>query len=320
MAKFIVTGGAGFIGSHFVDHALAQNHDVTVFDNLSTGQMFFLESAQESKKFKFVKGDICDLRQIENAIADAKPDWVIHLAANADIRFGLEQPRKDLDVNTIGSWNVLEAMRKSSCKKILFSSTGSVYGEPAVFPTPETCPFPEQTSLYAASKVAAEGMISAYCHGFQFTGLVFRFVSILGPRYSHGHVFDFVKQLRQDSSKLKVLGNGRQNKSYLNVSDLIAGLQVGLNKATSGFHVLNIGHDGSLVVDESIATIAKTLKMSPKIEHTGGERGWVGDSPRIQLDTTKLKKWGWQAQIDLHQSVQQTAEYLMAHPKLLERE
>lgn len=320
MGKYLVTGGAGFIGSHFVDNALAQNHEVLAFDDLSTGQMFFLESAQKSKKFTFQKGDICNLGQLENTVKSFKPDWVIHLAANADIRFGLDQPRKDLDVNTIGSWNVLEAMRKNDCRKILFSSTGSVYGEPNVFPTPETCPFPEQTSLYAASKVSAEGMISAYCHGFGFTGLVYRFVSILGPRYTHGHVFDFVKQLKKDSSKLKVLGNGKQNKSYLHVNDLIAGLSLGIEKATPGFHVLNIGHDGSLVVDDSIKTITQTMKVSPKLEHTGGERGWVGDSPRIQLDTSKLKKWGWKAKIDLHQSVRETAEYLMSHPNLLERD
>ncbi len=320
MKKFLVTGGAGFIGSHFVDYALALGHQVMAFDNLSTGQMFFLEGAQKSKNFSFIKGDICELSQIEKAVQNIKPDWVIHLAANADIRFGLDHPRKDLDVNTIGSWNVLEAMRKVDCKKILFSSTGSVYGEPTVFPTPEDCPFPVQTSLYAASKVSAEGLISAYAHGFGFTGLVYRFVSILGPRYTHGHVFDFVKQLRQDPSKLKVLGNGKQNKSYLHVNDLIKGLFTGIEKTSTGFQVVNIGHDGSLVVDDSIQTITKTLKVSPKIEHTGGERGWIGDSPRIQLDTTKLKKWGWSATVDLHQSVRETTEYLIQHSNLLDRE
>lgn len=317
--KFLVTGGAGFIGSHFVDQALARGHAVTVFDNLATGNMFFLQEAQKSKQFQFIRGDICDLPQLESTMVKLQPDWVIHLAANADIRFGLDQPRKDLDVNTIGTWNVLESMRRNSPRKILFSSTGSVYGEPKVFPTPEECPFPEQTSLYAAAKVAGESLISAYCHGFGFTGLVYRFVSILGPRYTHGHVFDFVKALRKNANELHVLGNGKQNKSYLHVNDLITGLFVGIDKFKPGFQVFNIGHDDSLVVDDSVKTIISTLKLSPKIEHSGGERGWVGDSPRIQLDTKKLKSLGWMAKKGLHESVRETAEYLIQHPQLLER-
>lgn len=315
-----ITGGAGFIGSSLADRALSLGHKVTAFDNLSTGQMHFLKSASTNPNFKLIKGDIRELSQIEKALMDAKPDWVIHFAANADVRFGLERTRRDLDYNTIGTWNVLESTRKSGCKKILFSSTGSVYGEPTVFPTPEDCPFPIQTSLYAASKVAGENLISAYCHGFGMTGLVFRFVSILGPRYTHGHVFDFVKQLRANPKTLKILGNGKQNKSYLHINDLVDGLILTLGKAKPGFEVFNIGHDDSLIVDDSASTIAAAMGLKPNFEHSGGERGWVGDSPRIQLDTAKLKKLGWSAKINLKTSVQETVKYLMENSFLLDQE
>lgn len=316
--NFFVTGGAGFIGSSFVDRALEQGHTVCVFDNLSTGKELFLMQAKGHPKFKFIKGDIREFDQISKAISTSKADWIIHLAANADIRFGLDRPRRDLDYNTIGTWNVVESARVAGISNILFSSTGSVYGEPEIFPTPENCPFPVQTSLYAASKVAGENIISAYCHGYGMNGLVFRFVSILGPRYTHGHVFDFVKQLKTDSSKLKILGNGKQNKSYLHVQDLIDGLFLTIGKELKGYNVFNIGHDDSLVVDDSAGTICKTLGLTPKLEHTGGERGWVGDSPRIQLDTTKLKKLGWSPKHDLHASVASTVKYLNENSFLME--
>lgn len=316
--RIFVTGGAGFIGSNFVDRALLQGFQVLAFDDLSTGRQFFLKDAEKNPNFKFVKGDIRDLSQLDVAIGAFKPNWVVHLAANADVRFGLERTRRDLDYNTIGTWNVVESMRKAGCRNILFSSTGSVYGEPNIFPTPEDCPFPVQTSLYGASKAAGENLISAYCHGFEINALVFRFVSILGPRYTHGHIFDFVKALKKDSSTLKILGNGKQNKSYLHVSDLMDGLFLVISKELKGFNVFNIGHDSSLVVDESATVICSTMKLKPKFEHSGGERGWVGDSPRIQLDITKIKNLGWKPKWDLHSSVKDTVKYLNENPFLMD--
>lgn len=289
-----------------------------VFDNLSTGKMFFLKDASKSSEFSLIEGDIRHFPEVEAAVQNFKPNWVVHFAANADVRFGLERTRRDLDYNTIGTWNVLESARKADCQNILFSSTGSVYGEPEIFPTPETCPFPIQTSLYGASKAAGENLISAYCHGFGMNALVFRFVSILGPRYTHGHVFDFVKQLRSDAKALKILGNGKQNKSYLHVSDLMAGLFLAMDKDLKGFNVFNIGHEDSLVVDESARTICKTMNINPQFEHSGGERGWIGDSPRIQLDTTKLRGLGWKPEHDLKTSVASTVQYLMENSFLLE--
>ena len=319
--RFFITGGAGFIGSTLCDALLAAGHEVRVFDDLSTGRDFFLEGAKKNSRFSFFLGDIRELEAVGAALQGYAPDWVVHFAANADVRKGTDRPRRDLDYNTIGTWNVLEATRLAGCKRIVFSSTGSVYGEPEVFPTPENAPFPEQTSLYGASKLAGEGLISAYAHGFGFTGIVFRFVSILGPRYTHGHVFDFVRHLRKDPNELPVLGDGNQNKSYLHIDDLMAGLTLVMNRFhdKSGFHVFNIGHDDSLTVNRSIDTITERMGIKPARKYSGGTRGWIGDSPRIQLDTAKLKALGWAPKHSLRDSVIATVDYLQQHAFLLEQ-
>ncbi len=318
MAKFLVTGGAGFIGSHFCDAALSRGHQVLAYDNLETGNKIFLTDALKNSKFQLLEGDIRELEQLSKAAQEFRPDWVIHFAANADVRQGLDRPRRDLDYNTTGTWNVAEAARRSGCSRILFSSTGSVYGEPKIFPTPETCPFPEQTSLYGASKCAGEAILSAYSHGYGMNNTVFRFVSILGPRYSHGHVFDFTHRLRQDPTQLKILGNGKQLKSYLHVFDLMNGLWKVIDAEPKGFQVFNIGHDDALTVDRSVSYIVDELKISPKYNYTGGERGWIGDSPRIQLDCTKLKTLGWKAERSLEQGVRDTVKYLKENSFLFE--
>src|SRR5436305_6331592 len=211
--RCLVTGAAGFIGSNLVDRLLSLGHEVTAFDNFATGQREFLADAMKSPKFRLVEGDLLDLPAVTKAFAGS--DFVFHLAANADVRFGTQHPRKDLEQNTIATFNVLEAMRANGIRRIAFSSTGSIYGEPEVFPTPEACPFPVQTSLYGASKLAGEGMISAYCEAFGMQSYIFRFVSILGERYTHGHVFDFYKKLAANPNEIEVLGNGKQRKSYL---------------------------------------------------------------------------------------------------------
>src|SRR5262245_7176622 len=210
-----ITGGAGFIGSNMVDRLLAYGHAVTVYDSFSTGQQRFLDMAQEWPAFRLVVGDLLDVSRLTEALAGH--DFVFHLAANADVRFGTEHPRRDLEQNTIATFNVLEAMRANGVRRIAFSSTGSIYGEPDIFPTPETCPFPVQTSLYGASKLAGEGLIAAYCTGFGFQGYIFRFVSILGERYTHGHVYDFYNKLLDNPKEIEVIGHGKQRKSYLDL-------------------------------------------------------------------------------------------------------
>ena len=314
--RCFVTGGAGFVGSAFVDRLLADGHEVAAYDNFSTGQRSFLSDAAGRPRFRLVEGDVLDAPRLQTAMAGH--DLVLHLAANADVRFGLEHPRRDVEQNTLATFNVLEAMRAAGVRRIAFASTGSVYGEPAVFPTPESCPFPAQTSLYGASKLAGEGLIAAYCAGYGFQGVVFRFVSILGERYTHGHVFDFYKKLLADHRQVEVLGDGRQRKSYLYVQDCVAAVLLALEKARDGFDVFNLGVDHYCTVDESLGWICAHLGLAPERRYTGGIRGWIGDSPFIFLDTAKIRGLGWKPTLGIRDSVIRTLEYLQANRWVLE--
>jgi UDP-glucose 4-epimerase len=314
--KAFVTGAAGFIGSNVVDRLLADGHEVVGYDNLSTGQERFLDDARPSPAFRLVRGDVLSLDDLTAAMAGS--DTVFHLAANADVRFGLEHPKRDLEQNTIATFHVLEAMRSNGAKRIAFSSTGSVYGEAAVIPTPEDAPFPVQTSLYGASKLAGEGLIEAYCEGFGFEGYIFRFVSILGERYSHGHVFDFYKQLRANPNELKVLGNGKQRKSYLYIQDCIDAILTALAHPSAKAQVYNLGVDEFCEVNDSIGWITRHLGLTPTLSYTGGDRGWVGDNPFIFLDCSKIRALGWKPKVTIQDGIIKTLEYLKRSPWLLE--
>jgi UDP-glucose 4-epimerase len=309
--RVFVTGAAGFIASHMVDRLLAAGHSVVGFDNMSTGQRRFLAGALGHPQFRFHQADLLDRTSLAQAIEGA--ELVVHFAANADVRFGTDHPRKDLDQNTIATWNVLEAMREQGSKRIVFSSTGSFYGEPDVFPTPETCPFPIQTSLYGASKLAAEGLIQAYCEGFGLQAYIFRFVSILGERYSHGHVFDFYQQLAEHPEHLHVLGNGHQRKSYLYVQDCIDGILAAIERANDKVNTFNLGTDEYCEVNDSIGWICEHLGLRPKFTYSGGERGWVGDSPFILLDCSRIRALGWRPRLTIKQAVLATIEYVSAN-------
>lgn len=314
--KILVTGAAGFIGSNLVDRLLADGHFVVGYDNFSTGQRRFLEIASEHPNFTLVEGDLLDLSTLIAATEGC--EFVFHLAANADVRFGTEHPRKDLEQNTIATYNVLEAMRAQGCRRIAFSSTGSVYGEAKVIPTPEDAPFPVQTSLYGASKLAGESLISAYCEGFGFQGLVFRFVSILGERYTHGHVFDFYRSLRRDPATLHILGNGRQRKSYLYIQDCIDAMLTAVGKVDAKFEVFNLGTDEYCEVNNSIGWICGHLGFDPELTYGGGERGWIGDNPFIFLDTAKIRQLGWKPKLTIQEGIIKTVEYLKQNPWVLE--
>ena len=314
--KAFVTGAAGFIGSTLVDRLLAEGHEVTGFDNFSTGFRQFLECALTHPKFHLIEDDLLDLEAVKRAVAGA--DFVFPLAANADVRFGPEHPRKDLDQNAIATWNVLEAMRVAGVKNIAFSSTGSVYGEPHVFPTPEDAPFPIQTSLYGASKLAAEGLIAAYAAAFGFRTFIFRFVSILGERYTHGHVYDFYRQLLAHPERLDVLGNGQQRKSYLYVQDCIDAILLAASKCEAPVNIFNLGANDSCEVNQSIGWIAGHLGLSPELRYAGGERGWIGDSPFIFLDCSRMRALGWSPKLTIQQGIIRTLEYLQANRWVLE--
>jgi UDP-glucose 4-epimerase len=316
MVRYFITGGSGFIGSNLVDRLIADGHYVIAYDNLSTGLEKFLVQAKRSPHFKLICGDVLDLSSLKDAMAGC--DFIFHLAANADVRFGTDHPKKDLEQNTIGTFNVLEAMRQNNIKKIAFASTGSIYGEPNVFPTPEDAPFPIQTSLYGASKLAGESLIQAYCEGFGFQSFIFRFVSILGERYSHGHVFDFYKKLLDDSQNLLVLGNGKQRKSYLYVQDCLDAILMAVEKSNNCVNIFNLGSDEYCEVDDSIRWITEYLRLKPKLTYTGGERGWTGDSPFIFLDCARIRSLGWEPKRSIKEGIISTLQYIMQNSWILD--
>lgn len=306
--RILVTGCAGFIGSSMVDRLLDLGHFVTGLDNFSTGKKIFLEKALLNNKFNLLELDILNLDNLK--IAFKGFDFVFHFAANADVRFGTLHPRKDLEQNTIATFNVLEAMRFNNIRKIVFSSTGSVYGESLTIPTPEDGPFPIQTSLYGASKVACEALISAYSEGFGIQSWIFRFVSILGERYTHGHIFDFYQKLSTDPTSLHVLGNGKQRKSYLYVQDCIDAILLAISETNHRVAIFNLGTNEYCEVNDSISWICNELNVSPNIYYEGGERGWVGDNPFIFLDIKKIFNLGWKPKYSIQESVIKTVKYL----------
>ena len=314
--KCFVTGGAGFIGSNLADRLLQLGHEVVAYDNFSTGNRRFVADAAKSPRYRLAEGDTQDSAALTAAMAGC--EVVYHLAANADVRFGTEHPRKDLEQNTIATFNVLEAMRANGIRRIAFSSTGSVYGEPEVFPTPEDAPFPVQTSFYGASKLAGEGLLAAYSGGFGFQTFVFRFVSILGERYSHGHIFDFYKQLLAHPGELRVLGDGHQRKSYLYVQDCIDAILLAMEKVTAPASVINLGLDEVVEVNQSVGYICGHLGLKPELRYAGGKRGWVGDSPLILLDCRKMRALGWRPKLTIQEGIVRTLQYLADNQWLLE--
>lgn len=316
MKKIFVTGAAGFIGSSLVDRLLADGGSVVGWDNFSTGLRPFVAGALTHPAYRLIEGDNLNLAALTAAMAGC--DFVFHLAANADVRFGTEHPGKDLQQNTVATYHVLEAMRANGIKRIAFSSTGSVYGEAKVIPTPEDAPFPVQTSLYGASKVAGEGLIQAYCEGFGFEGYIFRFVSILGERYTHGHVFDFYRQLIEHPDHLRVLGDGSQRKSYLYIQDCLAAMlhvtrQNLAAKAPHHVAVFNLGTAEYCQVKDSIGWICAALGVKPRLEFTGGNRGWIGDNPFIFLETKRITASGWTPQLSIEQGIVRTLRWLEAN-------
>lgn len=315
-SKAFVTGAAGFIGSSLTDRLLKNGLKVVGYDNFSTGFTEFLKNAEKNPDFTLVKGDLSELEKLTSAMDDS--DFVFHLAANADVRDGLKHPEKDIQENTLGTFNVLEAMRANGVSKIAFSSTGSIYGEPEVFPTSEKAPFPIQTSLYGASKLACEGLIAAYCEGYKFQSWIFRFVSILGERYTHGHVFDFYKKLLKNPGELQILGNGKQKKSYLYIQDCLDSMLIAIEKSEEKVNIFNLGTNEYCQVNDSVDWITNHLNLNPQLSYTGGERGWVGDSPFIFLDVSKIVSLDWKPKLTIQEGIIKTLTWLQNNQWVLD--
>lgn len=317
LTRAFVTGASGFIGSNLVDRLLVAGLSVVGYDNFTTGRREFIAEALRHPEFKLVEGDILDTARMAAAMAGS--NIVFHFAANADVRFGLQHPRKDLEQNTIATFNVLEAMRTGGLRDIAFASTGSIYGETDVFPTPETAPFPIQTSLYGASKLAGEGLLMAYSEGFNFRSWIFRFTSILGERYTHGHVIDFYKQLLADPTRLAVLGDGTQRKSYLYVHDCIDAILHALKQAQNPVNVFNLGTPEYCQVNDSIGWITDHLGLKPQLNYSGGSQGWVGDNPFIFLDTARIRALGWQPKLTIREGIVRTVQWLSQNRSVMDQ-
>jgi UDP-glucose 4-epimerase len=307
--KYIVTGCAGFIGSNLVDSLLLDGHQVIGIDNFSTGIRENIQNAMLNNKFSLKELDLLS-DQLDHSIF-AGADGVFHLSANADVRYGWDHPERDLEQNLVVTHRLLEISRALEIKMFVFSSTGSIYGDASIIPTPEDQFFPIQTSLYGASKLASEAMIQAYSEGCGITSYIFRFVSILGPRYSHGHIVDFYRQLL-NSSELRVLGNGYQTKSYLHVNDCIEGIKLAISAPSSnGVNIFNLGTEEVCTVRDSIAIILRKMGLSPKVIYGSEERGWVGDSPKILLSIERMKAIGWVPKHSIAKSIESTVDYLV---------
>jgi UDP-glucose 4-epimerase len=312
----LVTGGAGFIGSHLVDELVRQGQDVVVYDNFSTGFRRHLDGALKTGRVTIIEGDILDSAKLKSAFEDVST--VFHLAANADVRGGIRNTTIDVEQNILGSHSLLEAMKAQSVKEIVFTSSAAVYGEPDRFPTTEDQPL-IQTSLYGASKLAAEALIQAYGEYFGISSWCFRFVSWIGERYSHGVVRDFVQKLMRNPKELEILGDGEQRKSYLHVADGVRGIFSAMENLKGIKNVVNLGHVEVMNVKDLANLVCEEMGLgNVAYRFTGGPRGWLGDSPLVLLDISKIQETGFQPQISIEEGIRRTVKYLLKNQWLLE--
>ena len=303
--KSLVTGGAGFIGSHLVDQLIGRGDDVTIVDNFRTGRTEFIN--QEATLINHDIDDVEFLRKYFEGVDD-----VYHLAANADVRNGWDDPRRDFDINLGKTLSVAELSAAAGVENFIFSSTGSVYGESVKVPTPENSPIHQQTSLYSASKYSCESFLGAYAEANKFKVTILRFVSVLGPRYTHGHVYDFIQKLSTDSSKLDVLGDGTQTKSYMHVSDCVKAITD--LRGPGSFEVLNIARAETITIRRSIELISESLRISPELLFGISPRGWIGDNPMILLDISKANSLGWYPKVSIEDAIRDTAKWIIENP------
>ncbi|MFH1420526.1 MAG: NAD-dependent epimerase/dehydratase family protein [Candidatus Aenigmatarchaeota archaeon] len=296
----LVTGGAGFIGSNLVKRLSKLDHNITVYDNLSTGKKEHISDLLERDGFCFIHADLTDKEKLGAAMRGQ--DFVYHLAANADIRYGTDNPTYDLEQNVLCTHNVLEAMRKNGVKKIAFSSTSTTFGETDVIPTPENYGPALPTSLYGASKLSCEGFISAYCSLFDIQAWIFRFANVIGPNVTHGILADLAKKLKY-SDELDVLGDGEQFKSYIHVEDCIDGMLFAIEHSKGCVNLFNLGSEDQIKIKRIAQIVVDELSPGTKIRYTGGTQGWKGDIPVMKLDITKIKNLGWKPRFNSEQAV-----------------
>ena len=308
--RYFITGGAGFIGSFVVDR-LAKRNAVTVYDNLSTGREEFISPHLGEPYFKFVKADLLDFGTLFREMKDHESVW--HIAANPDIRKGTASTRVDLEQNTLATYNALESARRCDIKSFVFSSTSTVYGRAKTVPTPEDAGPCLPISLYGASKLACEGLVSAYAELYGIKSWIYRFANIVGHRSTHGIIFDMVEKLNKDRRTLEVLGDGKQRKSYLLVEECVDAMVFGFKHAKDRLNYFNLGAADQITVKRIIDIIVEEAKLkNTKIRYTGGESGWKGDVPRFLLDVKKMAKLGWKAKHTSEEAIREATRIVIA--------
>jgi len=308
--KILVTGGAGFIGSHLVDRLLEKGNRVTVFDNLSSGKLEFIKHHFENPDFTLIKADLLDQDAIERACKDINS--VYHVAANPDVRLGTSDTRVHFDQNILATYNLLEAIRKNNVKEIIFTSTSTIYGEASIIPTAEDYGPLIPISLYGASKLACEALITSYSHTFDINAWIFRFANIVGPRSTHGITVDFINKLKDNSTRLEILGDGKQEKSYLHVSECVDAILFTVGNSKEEVNIFNIGSEDTISATGIGKAVVEEMQLSNvRFVYTGGSRGWKGDVPKMRLDIEKLKKLGWRPAYTSERSVRETARSLL---------
>lgn len=299
--RYFITGGAGFIGSHLVDR-LIQMGEVTVYDNFSSGKKEFIKHHLNKKSFQLIKADLLELGTLKKVVRDH--DVVFHMAANPDARAGIEDTDLDLKQGTIITYNVLEAMRANGIKKVVFASSSTVYGETPIEPIPENYGPLLPISLYGASKLACEGLVTAFSHLFDMHAWIFRFANAVGVRATHGVIFDFINKLEQNPKELEVLGDGNQEKPYIYVEDCIDGILYGFQHAGRQINIFNLGCSSSSKVSTIAQMLVEEIELEDvKFKYTGGNRGWPGDVPQVRFDTSKMEKLGWKPKYSSNEAV-----------------
>ena len=306
----IVTGGAGFIGSHLVDTLIARGDRVTVIDSLSAGSRKNIARHLDGGKVTLVVADLLS-DGWQDTLKGA--DRIYHLAADPDVRQSALIPEGPVNNNIITTFRVLEAMRRHNVPEIAFTSTSTVYGEATVLPTPEEYTPLEPISVYGASKLACEALISAYCHSFTMKGWIFRFANIIGARSGHGVLIDFMNKLADNPREMEILGDGKQKKSYLEVQECVDAMLFAVAHATATVNTFNIGSEDWIDVKAIADIVAKKKGLSQvRYRFTGGERGWVGDVPKMQLSIARMKALGWKPRHGSQESVRMAVQAMLA--------
>jgi UDP-glucose 4-epimerase len=314
--KIVVTGGAGFIGSNLVDRLMGAGHQVTVLDNLSGGRLDFLGQHRGSKRFHFIKMDVRETDKLKKALRP-DVDLIFHLAANADIARGVEDPTLDFEHSIVATFSLLQAMTHHGLRQLVYTSGSGVYGDRGANYSLESFGPLEPVSMYGASKLSAEGLISAFAHLFDMRAWILRPANIIGPRATHGVVFDFVRRLIKDPRKLRILGDGKQSKTYLHVDDVIDALLLVQKKAKEQVNFFNLSSNSFITVNQIAEEVVRLMKLSDvEFERTGGKIGWKGDVAVVRLRNTRLQKLGWRANYNSRQAVRATIQSLLNDPRL----